>query len=40
VNFLGAALCGGLGTLWFWWFVCRPRPVGERQDIPPGPKPS
>ncbi len=23
-NFIGAALCGGLGTLWFWWFVYRP----------------
>ncbi len=23
-NFLGAALCGGLGTLWFWRFVYRP----------------
>jgi len=23
VNFLGAALCGALGTLWFWWFVYR-----------------
>ncbi len=25
-NFIGAALCGALGTLWFWWFVYR-RPV-------------
>ncbi len=24
-NFVGAAVCGGLGTLWFWWFVHRPR---------------
>jgi MFS family permease len=24
-NFLGAAACGALGTLWFWWFVYRPR---------------
>jgi MFS family permease len=23
VNFIGAAVCGGLGTLWFWWFVYR-----------------
>ncbi len=23
VNFLGAAVCGALGTLWFWWFVYR-----------------
>ena len=22
-NFIGAAICGALGTLWFWWFVCR-----------------
>jgi MFS family permease len=22
-NFVGAALCGALGTLWFWWYVCR-----------------
>jgi MFS family permease len=25
VNFYGAAICGGLGTLWFWWFVYRRR---------------
>src|SRR5204862_3269768 len=25
VNFLGAAICGGLGTMWFWWFVFRQR---------------
>jgi MFS family permease len=22
-NFIGAAVCGGLGTLWFWWFIYR-----------------
>ena len=22
-NFVGAAVCGALGTLWFWWFVSR-----------------
>lgn len=22
-NFIGAALCGGLGTCWFWWFIYR-----------------
>src|SRR5439155_1533936 len=22
-NFIGAAVCGGLGTVWFWWFVFR-----------------
>jgi MFS family permease len=25
-NFIGAAICGALGTLWFWWFVYRTRP--------------
>jgi MFS family permease len=25
VNFIGAAVCGALGTLWFWWFVFRQR---------------
>jgi MFS family permease len=24
-NFLGAAICGGLGTIWFWWFVYQRR---------------
>lgn len=24
-NFIGAAVCGGLGTVWFWWFVYRRR---------------
>ena len=23
VNFLGAAVCGALGTAWFWWFIYR-----------------
>jgi alpha-L-fucosidase len=22
-NFIGAAICGALGTLWFWWFIVR-----------------
>jgi MFS family permease len=22
-NFIGAAICGALGTIWFWWFVFR-----------------
>jgi len=22
-NFVGAAVCGALGTVWFWWFICR-----------------
>ena len=24
-NFLGAAICGALGTVWFWWFIHRKR---------------
>ena len=24
-NFVGAALCGAAGTLWFWWFIFRRR---------------
>jgi MFS family permease len=27
-NFIGAAVCGGLGTLWFWRFVYRREPDG------------
>ena len=27
-NFIGAAICGGLGTLWFWWFIYRQRKHG------------
>ena len=26
-NFIGAALCGALGTVWFWWFVYRRKPA-------------
>ena len=22
-NFIGAAVCGALGTVWFWWFIYR-----------------
>ena len=29
VNFAGAAICGALGTLWFWWFVCR-KPAAKK----------
>ena len=35
-NFIGAAICGVFGTLWFWWFVFRP--AGNRScfhDHPP-----
>lgn len=28
-NFIGAAVCGGLGTLWFWWFIYR-RPAPKK----------
>lgn len=27
-NFLGAAVCGALGTIWFWWFVFRKKDAG------------
>lgn len=30
VNFTGAAICGALGTLWFWWFLQR-RPKQEAE---------
>ena len=26
-NFIGAAVCGALGTGWFWWFIYRRRPA-------------
>jgi len=26
-NFVGAAVCGALGTAWFWWFVYRRKPA-------------
>lgn len=29
VNFIGAAICGGFGTLWFWWFVYK-KPQTQR----------
>ena len=29
-NFIAAAVCGGLGTLWFWWFVSR---AGRRTPL-------
>jgi len=31
VNFAGAAICGALGTAWFWWFIYR---EGERPREP------
>ena len=32
-NFIGAAVCGGLGTLWFWWFVYRPSSAAVGRDL-------
>jgi MFS family permease len=26
-NFIGAATCGALGTVWFWWFIYRRKPA-------------
>jgi MFS family permease len=26
-NFIGAAICGALGTGWFWWFIYRRKPA-------------
>ena len=34
-NFAGAAVCGALGTAWFWWFVYRRRPAA---GLTPGPE--
>jgi len=31
VNFIGAAVCGALGTVWFWWFVFRRSGSGRVQ---------
>lgn len=28
-NFIGAAVCGALGTLWFWWFIYRRQEIGR-----------
>jgi MFS family permease len=28
-NFIGAAVCGALGTAWFWWFIYRRKPIGH-----------
>jgi MFS family permease len=30
-NFVGAAICGGLGTLWFWWFIYRRGSTGKSE---------
>jgi MFS family permease len=28
-NFIGAAICGALGTIWFWWFIYRKKSKSE-----------
>ncbi len=28
-NFFGAAICGVLGTIWYWWTVCRSSPHNQ-----------
>ncbi len=33
-NFAGAAACGALGTLWFWWFVYRSGGTAGRRPHP------
>ena len=30
VNFAGAAICGALGTFWFWWFIFRSTPTPQK----------
>jgi MFS family permease len=34
-NFIGAAVCGALGTAWFWWFIYRRKP---NEGLTPGQK--
>lgn len=34
-NFIGAAICGGLGTLWFWWYIYR-QPHAQTQAVTAG----
>jgi MFS family permease len=35
-NFIGAAICGALGTLWFWWFLSRRSSVsGLKESFQP-----
>jgi MFS family permease len=31
-NFIGAAVCGALGTIWFWWFIYRRGPAAGLTD--------
>jgi len=32
-NFIGAAICGALGTVWFWWFIYRKNEVGVSPKV-------
>jgi Arabinose efflux permease len=32
-NFLGAAICGALGTVWFWWFIYRRQNTGFKSTL-------
>ena len=32
-NFLGAAACGALGTVWFWWWIYRPSRRAVRRAV-------
>jgi MFS family permease len=32
-NFLGAAICGALGTVWFWWFIYRRQNTGIKSTL-------
>ena len=34
-NFIGAAICGALGTIWFWWFIYRKDLTPRRQAAQP-----
>jgi MFS family permease len=36
-NFIGAAICGALGTVWFWWFIYRPKAARSLIIAPDGP---
>jgi hypothetical protein len=31
-NFIGAAICGALGTIWFWWFIYR-QDLTQRREV-------
>jgi MFS family permease len=37
-NFIGAALCGALGTVWFWWFIYRRKPSQGLTAMPETPQ--